>query len=65
MYNQLFNQHNITTNNMKTFEIYKNGTHHANIQAKNIKQATEMYAAAIGDYNFNIYEEEEDEEEDN
>ena len=47
---------------MKTFEIYKNGTHHANVQAENIKQATEMYASSVGHYNFSIYEEENEEE---
>lgn len=41
---------------MKTFEIYRNGTHHATIQAKNKREAKLEYASQIGNCNFNIYE---------
>lgn len=41
---------------MRTFEIYRNGTHHATIKAKNKREAKQEYASQVGHYNFNLYE---------
>lgn len=41
---------------MKTFEIYRNGTHHATIEAKNKREARQIYASRVGNYNFTLYE---------
>lgn len=41
---------------MRTFEIYRNGTFQATIEAKNKREAKQIYASRVGNYNFNIYE---------
>ena len=41
---------------MKTFEIYRNGTHHATIKTTCKREAQREYEAQIGNNNFNIYE---------
>jgi hypothetical protein len=41
---------------MKTFEIFRNGTHHATIKAKSKREATNEYSAQVGNNNFTIYE---------
>lgn len=41
---------------MRTFEIYRNGTHHATIEAKNKREAKGIYSSQVGNYNFDLYE---------
>jgi hypothetical protein len=40
----------------RTFEIYRNGTHHATITATNKIEAKHSYANVVGNYNFELYE---------
>jgi hypothetical protein len=41
---------------IKTYQIFRNGTHHATITAINKTDAKQGYSAIIGNYNFELYE---------